>query len=209
MPALPVSRAFPRLLSIKNPPANAGDPGLIPKSGRSPGVGNGNPLQYSCLDKSPWTEEYPWTEQYPWTEEPGGLQSMGLQRVRHDWVTEYHQSLIRWDHLWRKEWDPEIWDGESKWSWEIWTPKFHRTSLSDGGKPYFHLREKVFLCTDNFQWLYPGGICHQWMPVFVSPTPTTLITSVSITRADPNTGQTRMYKTWSGVREEINTPKQS
>ena len=38
-------------LVVKNPPANAGvsrDVGLIPGSGRSPGVGNGNPLQYSC-----------------------------------------------------------------------------------------------------------------------------------------------------------------
>ena len=34
----------------KNPPANAGDLGLIPGSGRSPGEGNGNPLQYSCLE---------------------------------------------------------------------------------------------------------------------------------------------------------------
>ena len=31
---------------------NAGDPGLIPESGRSLGEGNGNPLQYSCLEKS-------------------------------------------------------------------------------------------------------------------------------------------------------------
>ena len=35
---------------VKNPPANVGDVGLIPGSGRSPGEGNGNPLQYSCLD---------------------------------------------------------------------------------------------------------------------------------------------------------------
>ena len=38
---------------VKNPPANAGDArdvGLIPGSGRSPGVGNGNPLQCSCLE---------------------------------------------------------------------------------------------------------------------------------------------------------------
>ena len=38
---------------VKNPPASAGaarDVGLIPKLGRSPGGGNGNPLQYSCLD---------------------------------------------------------------------------------------------------------------------------------------------------------------
>ena len=39
---------------VKNPPANAGDSrdeGLIPGSGRSSGVGNGNPFQYSCLGK--------------------------------------------------------------------------------------------------------------------------------------------------------------
>ena len=35
---------------VMNPPANAGDVGLIPGSGRSPGEGNGNPLQYSHLE---------------------------------------------------------------------------------------------------------------------------------------------------------------
>ena len=37
---------------VKNPPANAGDTGSILESGRSPGEGNGNPLQYSCLENS-------------------------------------------------------------------------------------------------------------------------------------------------------------
>ena len=62
---------------VKNPPANAGDTGVlgsVPGSGRSPGEGNGNPLRYSCL-------------RIPWTEQPGGLQSMGVTRVRHDWAT--------------------------------------------------------------------------------------------------------------------------
>ena len=48
---------------VKNPPASAGVVGSIPGSGSFPGVGNGNPLQYSCLENS--------------AEEPGGLQSMG------------------------------------------------------------------------------------------------------------------------------------
>ena len=43
---------------VKNPPANAGDMGLNSGSGRSPGEGNGNALQYSCLgspmDKGVW-----------------------------------------------------------------------------------------------------------------------------------------------------------
>jgi len=41
--------AFPSGSVVKNPPANAGDMGLIPGSGRSPGEENGNSLHYSCL----------------------------------------------------------------------------------------------------------------------------------------------------------------
>ena len=62
---------FPGGSEVKVPACNAGDPGLIPELGRSPGEGNGNPLQYSCLG-------------IPWREDPGRLQSMGLQRVGHD-----------------------------------------------------------------------------------------------------------------------------
>ena len=51
---------------VKNPPANAGDVGSIPRSRRSPGIGNGNPFQYSCLENS-------------MAAEPGGLQPMGSQ----------------------------------------------------------------------------------------------------------------------------------
>ena len=43
------------MLAVKNPSAKAGDvreTGSIPVSGRSPGEGNGNPLQYSCLENS-------------------------------------------------------------------------------------------------------------------------------------------------------------
>ena len=39
-------------LVVKNPPDNAGDMGLIPRSERSPGEGRGNSLQYSCLENS-------------------------------------------------------------------------------------------------------------------------------------------------------------
>ena len=44
--------ASPVTQTAKNLPANAGDPGLIPGLGRSPGEGNGNSLQYSCLENS-------------------------------------------------------------------------------------------------------------------------------------------------------------
>ena len=51
-------KCFPGGSVIKNPPANAGDTGLVPGLGRSPGEGNGKPLQYSCLgnpmDRGAW-----------------------------------------------------------------------------------------------------------------------------------------------------------
>ena len=58
---------------------NAGDTGLIPGSGKFPGGGNGNSLQHSCLEDP--------TDR----EGPGGLQSMGLQRVGHDLTTKQQQ----------------------------------------------------------------------------------------------------------------------
>ena len=48
----------PGVTVVRNPPASTGDPGSIPGSGRSPGEGNGNPLQYSCpgnpMDGGAW-----------------------------------------------------------------------------------------------------------------------------------------------------------
>ena len=48
-PALPLNMGYPGASMVKNPPANAGDLDLTLGSGRSPGGGNDNPLQYSCL----------------------------------------------------------------------------------------------------------------------------------------------------------------
>ena len=52
MSLLMAAWGFPGGSVVKNPPANAGDTSSIPRSGRSPGGGNGNPLQYSCLENS-------------------------------------------------------------------------------------------------------------------------------------------------------------
>ena len=67
-------RASQVVLVVKNLPANAGDirdGGLILGSGRSPGGGNSNPLQYLAWRVS-------------WTEEPGRLQSIVSQTAGHD-----------------------------------------------------------------------------------------------------------------------------
>ena len=48
--SLLIDLGFPGGSEVKAPASNAGDPGSIPWSGRSPGEGNGNPLQYSCLE---------------------------------------------------------------------------------------------------------------------------------------------------------------
>ena len=76
---------FPSDSVLKNPSANAGDTrvvGLIPGSGRS-------------LEEEMATHSSILAWRIPWTEEPGGLQSMGLQRVRHDSATEHYHN-----HTW-------------------------------------------------------------------------------------------------------------
>ena len=69
-------------LVVKNPPVSAGDTGSVPGLGRSPGGGNGNTLQYSCLgnciDRGAWLADYS-----PW----------GLKRVGYDLATEHARTV--------------------------------------------------------------------------------------------------------------------
>ena len=99
---------FPDSSAGKESACNAGEPGLIPGLGRSPGEGIGYPLQYSwAFLVAQWVKNLPamqeaqvqslgWEDpleddptpaplasRIPWTEEPGRLQSMGSQRVGH------------------------------------------------------------------------------------------------------------------------------
>ena len=62
---------FPVGSEVKASASNVGDLGSIPGSGRSPGEGNGNPLQYSCLEN-------------PMDEKPSWLQSTRSQGVGHN-----------------------------------------------------------------------------------------------------------------------------
>ena len=73
-------KVFPHSSVSKESACYAGDLGLIPGSGRSPGEGNNNPLQYSCLenpvDRGAW-----WATVH------------GVIRVRHDLATEERDTL--------------------------------------------------------------------------------------------------------------------
>ena len=93
-------------------PVNAGDAGdvdLIPGLGRSPGGGNGNPLQFSC-------------QEIPRTEEPGGLQSTGSRRVKQALGTKPPQRWLRFARLshaacvyiTEMHWLP------GNWLWTLW-----------------------------------------------------------------------------------------
>ena len=62
-------------LMYNNQPANTGDSSSILELGRFAGGGNGNPLQYSCLENSIDREAW-WADYHPW----------GSQRVRHNWA---------------------------------------------------------------------------------------------------------------------------
>ena len=74
------TEGFPGGSDSKESACNAGDPGSIPRLGRSPGEEKGYPFQYSCLEN-------------PWTKEHGKLQSVGSQRVRHNWGTKHACSM--------------------------------------------------------------------------------------------------------------------
>ena len=68
---------FPAGSAVKNSPAIVGDSSLILRSGRSPGEGNGNPLQYACLENP--------MERGAWGVTVHGITKGGTQRS--DWTT--------------------------------------------------------------------------------------------------------------------------
>ena len=91
---------FPGGAAVKNPPANAGDArvaGSISGSGRSPGTGNGNPLQYSCLenpmDRGAWWAS-PWDHKESATMELLIVSACVLQSVWSNEKREFSHSLV-------------------------------------------------------------------------------------------------------------------
>ena len=75
--------AFPGVPVAKNPPANAGNAGLIPGSGRPPGEGNGYPRQYSCLENSMDREAW-WVTVHE-VAKSGTWLSVGARMLKKKW----------------------------------------------------------------------------------------------------------------------------
>ena len=104
---------FPGGSDGKESACNAGDLSSIPGLGRSPEEGNGNPLQYSCLENSM---------------DRGAWQSMGLQRVGPNWVTntftlELYVCPYRWTVLASSLQEPSR--GTSEEPGSLWPPQMH------------------------------------------------------------------------------------
>ena len=100
-----IKKSFPGDTVGKDSLANVRDAGLIPELGRSPGGGNGNPPQFSCLGNP--------TDRGAWR-----LQSMWSQRVRHAWVCRRACIHKRRDASYC-QWTARSWDRDSG----IFSPK--------------------------------------------------------------------------------------
>ena len=80
-------RGFPHGSLVKNPPANAGDAGLIPGSGKFPGEGNDNPLWYSGQIHSWYFSMGNPMEKGTWRA------IVGSRSIRHNWATEQEREI--------------------------------------------------------------------------------------------------------------------
>ena len=132
---------FPGSSTGKESACDAGDPGLVPGLGRSSGEEIGYPFHYSWASLVAQTAKNllqcgrpgfdSWVGKIPWRRarqptpvffpgeshrqgEPGGLQSMGSQRVRYDWVTQHStwDEQVSWESFVFSSTDAE---GDQKW----------------------------------------------------------------------------------------------
>ena len=109
-------RGFPGGSDGKESACNAGDPSLIPGSGRSPGEGNGNPLQYSCLENpmdrgawwatvhgvtKSWTQLRDYQKDLPTMQETQ-VQSLGWEDLLEKEMAT-HSSILAWRIPWTGE----------------------------------------------------------------------------------------------------------
>ena len=120
----------PWWLSSKESAYNLGDTGLIPASGRFPGEGHANPLQYSCL------------------ENPMDIRTIGLQGVRHDWSSWAYRHTYVCINRWIRGMDSYLFSPDIVLSVPV--------NLQQS--PSLHLVRLVHLFPGTFTWIWLDGI---------------------------------------------------
>ena len=117
--SLQYTTGFPGDSVVKNPPANAGDAGSIPRSGRCPVEGGGNPHQYSCLenpiDRAAWqatvqgvTKSQTWLRDWAHTVQDPVVHM-------HNFYIFFCNCLLRWAQQIRDKDIQFCWEGNVKW----------------------------------------------------------------------------------------------
>ena len=154
---------FPGGAVVKNLPASAGD---------------ARDLSLKDLDL-PWIGKIPWSRKWqptpvflpgkiPWTEVPGGLQSVGLQRVRHNWARTYCSSS---SDVRKQQWREQ--KGLSKWAQLLSdrTRPEAKRQYHEVQRPLDHRREAVILvvdpslpviCTWQDSSVFRSSLCHYY-----------------------------------------------
>ena len=93
---------FPGGSDVKASACNAGDPGSIPRSERSPGEGNGNPLQYSCLknsmDRGAWEATY----SPPGRRESDKTEQLHFHLLYYGWFPMWKQTFLIFSHNFKR-----------------------------------------------------------------------------------------------------------
>ena len=155
-------QVFPGGSEVKASACNARDLGSIPGSGSSPGEGNGNPLQYSCLenpmDRGAWwatvhgvVKSRAWLSDLTYYCFPGALGVKNLPTSAGEKKRRRFDPLVR-KIPWRREWQltPVFLPGESH-GWGAWWATVHgvtknRTQLSDLAQHRWLVILSIFSC---------------------------------------------------------------
>ena len=125
---------FPGGSAVNNPPVNAEGLSLIPRTGRSPGEGNGSPLQYSCLQNPMdrgawWVAVHEAAKELCMTEQLNN--NVGVLIITHKLEIPKEYFMQRWAQY-RTEMVMDLTEAEGikKW-WQEYTEKLYKKDLHD------------------------------------------------------------------------------
>ena len=150
---------LPWWLSGKDMPANAGDMGSIPESGRSPGEGNGNPLQYSCLGK-PMDREAWWAT----------VLGVAKESDMTEWLNNNKFSSIWKRSRWLHKLGVQMWATLSHFSTGI-ASNLHHSAFPWGHTPHLRWSEKVQDVWGREQWDPLSSQCCRMVAAVEGPEP--------------------------------------